>query len=267
MKPRELSRWLQPRQMPKKEDISQIEAKYNKFLEYWKKFPVSPAIGSLIDGAGTETDKTFLDLSKKFSYLSANAETSFGKIEVTASDGGLDVFAEDIGLSLYYNEKGKLGSMNIDLFNFCDIDPEADEKVVGEQDLKGLLESLILESDREITVYFNFAEKSVEVVSEDKLTRGSETLFFGKDEDIFMSNYPLIIDLDEYVLYLDFSVLGDELSFGVSAMLAGEEVPEQERMKMSTKILMDLNYNTFLSSDSEKKYEHLIDRILLKKYI
>lgn len=253
--------------MPKEKDSSQIEAKYNKFLEYWKKFPVNPAIGSLIDGAGTETDKTLVDLSKKYYFLSANADTSFGKIEVTANDSGLDLFAGDIGLSFFYDEKGKLKSINIDLFNFCDIDPEADEKVVGEQNLKGLLESLILESDREITAYLDFVEKTVQVVSEDKLSRVSEVLFHGEDEDIFMSNYPLIIDLDEYVLYLDFSVLGDELSFGVSAMLAGEEVPEQERMKMSTKILMDLNYNTFLSNDSEKKYEHLIDRILFKEFI
>lgn len=221
--------------------------------EKWHLLPTFPSFGSLTDDRNGGAVGPFEE--KRFDSL---RETSIGLVEIHAGKDGFNFLAAEIGTGLLYEKSGRLTDVGIDVLSYCESCSEEDCEKMGGDSLDEMLGAMV-ESDDQIFISFDFNENTVAVVKRN--TNSGKSLMMSAIEDVdFSISTALRVKYDEYYMFVGFTMVEDELRFGLMITPVDEGYNPQKTI-MTMSILNDCNYQTFLNSPSPDKYDKLARRI------
>lgn len=227
--------------------------------KYWHLIPTDPEFGSLTDYYGGRANASEEEREEREGRVDTLRETSIGLVEYHASKEGFNVLSERLGMGLFYEGDGRLVNVGIDVTNYLMSCSEKDFESMGGNDMVGFLRA-IKNMDERLFVSFDFDQKIMAVVGIDKESGIGRNLFGVTDHDFSLSALAEVF-YDDYVAYIGFVVVEDELNFGiiVKNVDIGETLPKKKMLM--TRILTDCNFKTYLESSSPEKYENLARRI------
>lgn len=231
--------------------------------EHWHLLPTNPRFGSLTDYSGGRVYKLCDEESVngyRENRVDTLRETSIGQVEIHSGDDGFYITAGDVGIGLYYEKNGNLAEAGFDLLSYCASCSSEQLEQMGGEKLNDLLENMLVENEK-LTVFFGIRDKMVAIANFDRRT-GKGTVLC-EDENLDYSKTTLIEAVyGENVLCVAFKVIDDVLYFGVMVIEEGEEIGHLTKM-LSSRVLTDLNYRTFLDSKDPDRFDKLAKRIFL----
>ncbi len=225
--------------------------------ENWHYLKVQPKFGSLTDNL----DLSFRGANEKElgnKSMDTLRETVIGLVEFHTDENGFGILADEIGIGLFYKNDGKLADLGIDLTKYCNNCSEKEMEKMGGGALGEVL-AMMTEENQQILFSFDFRDNVVAVAEVDKRTGTGPIISCSQKVDLSASSI-MTAHYNEYKICMGFHLEEDIFNFGLFAMREGEEFTPDTRI-MVTRILVDCNYKTFLSSESPEKYRKLTDRI------
>lgn len=229
------------------------------FPEKWRTIPVFPKVGSLIDPFGGRV----VDAYKMTGAVDTLRETSAGLIELLAGSDGLNIIAGETGIGLFYEKDGRLTDVGINLMDFCTSCSEEDLDRMGGDDLVDMLDDMDENGDR-LMINFDLKRNTLAIVGRD--VSSGKLAVLASSEGIDFS-LPAVANMKyrEYFLHLVFHKIEDVFHFGL--LVSSDRVSFTTDTKLlTTRVLTDCNYRTFLESSSPDRYDRLARRVFLLDY-
>jgi hypothetical protein len=219
---------------------------------------MEPKFGSMIDiyGGTSIPEEEVLDRNA----FSVSKETSLGNLSIKFVEGGINILNLDLGIGLIYGENGQLKLAGINLSKFCEnINPDMSGDIGGEYiaDIFSLMNGM----GDNYHALFDLENRIFAVLNMNNVT-GKQELVSSMENANFSLDTLIQLKYGRSSLFIRYQVIEDELAIGISG--GNFEAKPDTNMKASgLRVLTDCNYQTFLDSSSEDKYDNLARRVFL----
>jgi hypothetical protein len=224
--------------------------------EQWHLIPTDPRFGSVIDS--TIEKNIHEQVERKFD---TRESTEMGIIQIHQDAENLNIFAEDYGIGLNYDKQGKLTDAGVDILNYSLLASDDNFEKMGGENLHEMLEAAG-ENDEQILVSIDLNGKALAVATVERSTGKGTILSSAENLNVNLATL-MRVEYDDYVLYVGFVNVEDEFHFGLKVVTEDEDEKNPERSMVMTRILSELNYQTFMSMPTVDKYDKLVKRIFL----
>jgi len=225
------------------------------FLKY---SPIEPRFGSMTDvygGTSKPEEEVFGPGS-----LHVQEETSVGLVDFKSVEAGINIFNFDLGVSAAYGHNGVIESVALDLSTFCSHIGQDDFEAIGGEHIVDAL-SMMEGMGDSYQVLFNFEEKLFAVLNINEVDNTQNLVSTIENAD-FSLNTAVKLRYGRSAIFLRFQLVEDEFAITVSGGKF-EDGSLPNTRSSGLRILTDCNYQTFLDSDSNVKYDSLAKRVFL----
>jgi len=220
--------------------------------EFWKNI----SFGQEIDFYGGKS----VPLESGAAKILFDAETSRGHIQLRLVDEHFNLLAVDLGIGLLYNRGGILETVGVDIPQYC--------KNMDEEDIAGLDGALVemlkkmAGNGEHLFLTVELKEKFVAIANLNEKTEENEVLYSAENVEFAQSN-AVTVNYKGYTMFLGIDLIEDELHFGINAGFGESAVFDSDKDLFLMKILTDCNYQTYLDSRLEDRFEKLAARVFI----